>query len=401
MKIDRIRTLRLEEFPNLLYVLIDTDEGVTGLGETFIGAEAVESYIHETAAPKLLDEDPLTIEAHARRLRDVLGRNGAGVESRGSSAIDIGLWDLFGKVVGQPLYQVLGGKVRDQVRMYNTCAGYGYVRGAGTGVGSGNWGLPTGEPAGPYEDLQAFLTNAGELAQSLLDQGITAMKIWPFDQAAEENHGQFITAAQLKVGLEPLRLIREQVGDAMDVMLEFHSFWNTPAALRIVKAADEYDPFWYEDLLPAYETEGLRRVADRTATPLTLSETMAGLVNFEHLFASGAAAIAMVDVGWVGGVTAAKRVGNLAEAHSLPIAPHDCTGPIVLATSTHLSCHLPNGFIQETVRAFYTSWYRDLVTELPRIENGMIAPPEGPGHGMELNPEVLTRADATVRTSAL
>lgn len=400
MKIHRIRTLRLAEHPNLLYVLVETDEGVVGLGETYLGAGAVEAYVHETVAPMVLGTDPLAIEDHARRLAGVLGRSGAGVESRGNSAVDIALWDLLGKVTGQPLYQLLGGRCRERVRIYNTCAGYQYVRGAGTGVGSANWGLPGEEPAGPYEDLHAFLTDAGTLAESLLDQGVTAMKIWPFDQIAEQNHGQFITNAQLREGLEPLRQVRERVGDAMDVMLEFHSMWNLPAALRITEAADEYRPFWYEDLMPTQEVDGLRRVADQTRTPLTLSETVAGTTNFRRIFGAGAAAIAMVDVGWLGGITAARRVAAIAEAHGLPIAPHDCTGPVVLATSAHLSAHFANGFIQETVRAFYTSWYRDLVVELPRVQDGTITPSSAPGHGIELQPDLFERQDAIVVDSA-
>lgn len=400
MKIHRIRTLRLAEHPNLLYVLVETDEGVVGLGETYLGAGAVEAYVHETVAPMVLGTDPLAIEDHARRLAGVLGRSGAGVESRGNSAVDIALWDLLGKVTGQPLYQLLGGRCRERVRIYNTCAGYQYVRGAGTGVGSANWGLPGEEPAGPYEDLHAFLTDAGTLAESLLEQGVTAMKIWPFDQIAEQNHGQFITNAQLREGLEPLRQVRERVGDAMDVMLEFHSMWNLPAALRITEAADEYRPFWYEDLMPTQEVDGLRRVADQTRTPLTLSETVAGTTNFRRIFGAGAAAIAMVDVGWLGGITAARRVAAIAEAHGLPIAPHDCTGPVVLATSAHLSAHFANGFIQETVRAFYTSWYRDLVVELPRVQDGTITPSSAPGHGIELQPDLFERQDAIVVDSA-
>lgn len=399
MKIQRIRTLRLPEHPNLVHVLVETDDGAVGLGETFIGAAAVEAYLHETVAPALLGADPLAIEDHFRRLAGVLGRSGAGVESRGNSAVDIALWDLFGKVTGQPLYQLLGGRSRERVRIYNTCAGYQYVRGAGTGVGTGNWGLPgegTVTQPGPYEDLRAFLTDAGTLAESLLEQGISAMKIWPFDQIAEQNHGQFITNSQLREGLEPVRQIRERVGDAMDVMLEFHSMWNLPAALRITEAADEYRPFWYEDLMPTQEVDGLRRVADQTRTPLTLSETVAGATNYRRIFEAGTAGVAMVDVGWLGGVTAARRVAAIAESHGLPIAPHDCTGPVVLATSAHLSAHFANGFIQETVRAFHTSWYRDLVLELPRIENGTITPSGAPGHGIELVPDLLTRQDAVI-----
>jgi L-alanine-DL-glutamate epimerase-like enolase superfamily enzyme len=142
VKIKTITTVRIRQFPNLLYVLVDTDEGLRGLGETFFGAEAVEAYVHETAAPLLMGQDPLRIEQHVTRLRGFLGFTGTGVETRGNSAIDVALWDLFGKTVGQPVHQLLGGRVRDRVRIYNTCAGYEYVR--GPRVESGNWGLPGG-----------------------------------------------------------------------------------------------------------------------------------------------------------------------------------------------------------------------------------------------------------------
>jgi L-alanine-DL-glutamate epimerase-like enolase superfamily enzyme len=397
LKIDQIRTLQVGEFPNLVYVLIDTDEGVSGLGETFLGAEAVASYIHETAAPILLGQDPLRIEQHAHRLRGPLGFNGTGAETRGNSAIDIALWDLFGKAVGQPIHQLLGGRVRDRIRIYNTCAGYEYGRGPYHEPRDG--GVPPGEGVGPYEDLHAFLHRPEELAESLLEQGITAMKIWPFDLIAQETGGRFITGPQLTAGLEPLRRIREAVGNRIDVMLEFHGLWNRPSAMRICAAADEFDPYWFEDLMRADDYDGLQRIAASTSTPLTLSENLAGLTTFRNLMNSGAVGVAMVDVGWVGGITESRRIAALAAAHQLPVAPHDCTGPVVLTASTHLSLHLPNALIQETVRAYYTTWYQDLVTALPSISDGEITPPEGPGLGLEINPDLLTRADAHVRTS--
>lgn len=109
----------------------------------------------------------------------------------------------------------------------------------------------------------------------------------------------------------------------------------------------------------------------------------------------------MLDLSWCGGLTEARAVAAMAEAWKLPIAPHDCTGPVVLAASTHLSLYAPNGLIQETVRAFYHGWYRELVTALPPIENGMIRAPEGPGLGLDLLPDLERRPDATVRFSRL
>ena len=139
MKVSAVETLRLGEFPNLIWVRVHTDEGVTGLGETFFGAEAVEAYIHESVAPYLLGKDPLHIDKHARALTPYVGYASGGVEGRGNSAIDIALWDLFGRWVGQPIYQLLGGPSRERIRIYNTCAGYRYVR-ARPKQEVGNWG---------------------------------------------------------------------------------------------------------------------------------------------------------------------------------------------------------------------------------------------------------------------
>src|SRR3712207_786509 len=139
---------------------------------------------------------------------------------RGNSALDIALWDLFGKATGRPLHALLGGKVRDSIHVYNTCAGYRYVR-SSRGQRSDNWGLDS--TTGPYEDLDAFLNRADELAESLLADGITGMKIWPFDQYAEKSGGQYISGPDLAAGLEPFRKIRDAVGNRIDIMVEFHS----------------------------------------------------------------------------------------------------------------------------------------------------------------------------------
>ena len=128
MKVTKVETLWLDEFPNVLWVLVHTDEGLVGLGETFFGAQAVESYIHESVAPYLIGKDPLQIDRHARSLYGYLGYRSTGVEMRGNSAIDIALWDLLGKVTNQPIYQLLGGRSRERIRIYNTCAGYRYVQ---------------------------------------------------------------------------------------------------------------------------------------------------------------------------------------------------------------------------------------------------------------------------------
>ena len=398
MKVTGIDTIRLDEFPNLLFVQVHTDGGVTGLGETFFGARAVESYIHETVAPYLLGKDPLEIDRHARGLYGYVGYRSSGAEMRGNSAIDIALWDIFGKVTGQPLYQLLGGKTRDAIRIYNTCAGYRYVR-AQPRQAVANWGIGAEKSAGPYEDLDAFLFHADELAVSLLEQGVTGMKIWPFDPYAEQSGGHYLSAPDLDRALEPFRKIRNAVGNAMDIMVEFHSLWDYPTARTICAELEQFSPYWFEDPLKADNIEVLAELARSTRVPIAASESLATRWSFREVLERGAAGIVMVDVSWTGGISEARKIANLAEIHQRPVMFHDCTGPVVLACSTHLSLNAPNALVQETVRAFYYGWYGELVTSLPPIVNGTIASPSGPGHGIELQPGLTDAAGVHVMTS--
>jgi galactonate dehydratase len=397
MKITRLETLRLGEFPNLVWLRVHTDQGVSGLGETSSAAQSVEAYLHEYVAPRVLGRDPLEIEALTRSLAGYLGWRGSGVETRAVSAFDLALWDLYGKICAQPLYQVLGGASRNAIRTYNTCAGYRYIRSAG-GQSTRNWGLD-GKSEGPYEDLDAFLHRAEELARSLLEQGITGMKIWPFDPYAESSDGQYISGPDLDKALEPFRRIRGAVGNRMDIMVEFHSLWRLPAAQKIARALAEFDTFWHEDPIRMDSLALLRQYAPHSKAPICASEVLAGRWSFKDLLETGVAGIVMFDLAWCGGISEARRVAALADAWQLPVAPHDCTGPLVYAASVHFSIHAPNALVQESVRAFYSGWYNELVTHVPKPKAGLLEKPPGPGIGCELLPQVWQRKDAAVRVS--
>ena len=398
MKITALETIRNAEFPNLLWLHVHTDEGISGLGETFFGAQAVEAYLHESVAPQLLGQDPGRIDYIARKLYGYLGFRGSGVETRGNSAIDIALWDLWGKRTGQPVYQLLGGLTREQVRVYNTCAGYRYVRQRPVQT-TDNWGLDGEE--GPYEDLDAFLNRADELALNLLQQGIQAMKIWPFDHAAENNGGLHISPAELRRALEPFEKIRKAVGDKMDIMVEFHSLWNLPTACRIAEAVKHFQPYWMEDPVKMDSLSVVGEYRQRTGLPVTASETLSYRTGYKDLLEAKAVDIVMPDLSWCGGISEAKKIATMAEAHQLPVAPHDCTGPVVLTASSHLSLNAPNALLQETVRAFYTGWYKEIVTALPIIEEGYLRLEANPGLGLELLPDFLKRNDTYRKRSEL
>lgn len=397
MKITALETIQLPHLKNIVWVRLHTDEGLIGLGETFRGADAVAEYIHKDVASLLIGRDPLEIDAISKLLTETyVGFRSSGVEMRAASAVDIALWDLFGKAVNRPIHQLLGGLSRPRIRTYNTCAGYTYNKsGARRYIGDNDT-----SDEGPYEDQIAFHRDAGALAQSLLEEGITAMKIWPFDPFAVASGGNFIHRSDLDKALLPFRQIRDTVGDQMEVMVELHSMWDLPSALAIARELQQFRPFWAEDPIKMQDPEALAIYAARSGVPVCASETVATRSQFLELLRKGAADYVMLDVSWCGGLSEAKKIATMAEAFQRPVAPHDCTGPVVFAASIHLSLNLPNAIFQESVRAYYSSWYRDLVTVMPHIADGHIHPFEGAGLGLELSPFVLDNPDAVIRRTS-
>jgi galactonate dehydratase len=413
MKITCIETIRLDDYPHLLFVGVHTDQGLIGWADTCYMADAVRGYVHEFAAPMLLGHDPLAIELHWRRLYEVIAHSvGKGAELRALSAIDVALWDVFGQATGLPVWQLLGGAARDRIRTYNTCGGPGYGRSRRGGTGYGT----DGERQGRYEDLIAFMERADELAEDLLSEGITGMKIWPFDfvvhapgawdrwrdfrGAFDPNlrslGGQSIADADLNRGLEPFRKIRKAVGDRMEIMVEGHGFWSLPAATKIARALEEFRPCWLEDLMRADDLDALAELSHSTTTPILASEYLATRYEYKSLLERRAADIVMIDPTWAGGITECKKICTMAETYMRPVAMHDCTGPFTLFAGVHLATNATNAIYQETVRAYLRVNYPELVTEVVTVEAGDILAPTKPALGTTLLPDVRGRADASV-----
>ena len=183
----------------------------------------------------------------------------------------------------------------------------------------------------------------------------------------------------------------------IDIMVEFHSLWNLPAAKKIARALEAYAPMWYEDPIRMNSPQALAEYARSTDVWVCASETLGSRWPFKDFLEKDALHVAMVDLCWTGGLTEGRKIASLAETWHRPFAPHDCIGPVGFIAAVHMSFSQPNTLIQESVRAFYRGWYNELVTVLPRIENGYVYPMEGPGLGVELQPAVFKRQDLTVR----
>ena len=400
MQIAALETIRSSDNDNLLWLVVETDTGISGLGEAFFGPGAVDTFLHEVVAPLVLGRDATRIGAINRELtRYPVGYASSGAEMRAAAALDMALWDCLGQHAGLPLHTLLGGRARDSIRIYNTCAGPHYVTKARSADVDAWFGRDRALQA--LDDLHAFEHEPERLARELLAEGITGMKIWPFDRAAFANGGVGITTAQVQEGLRVFQRIRAAVGNEMDLMVEMHALWDLTSARQIIRAVETIDPLWIEDPVRMDDTRALRELASFTRVPLLASETLAPASTFSPLIASGAPGIVCFDPGWCGGITQARAICEMAAAAQLPVAAHDCTGPIGFVAGTHLSFWAPTAMIQETVRAYVRGWYADVVTDLPPIQHGRMMPLTGPGLGTRLKPSFLESASVIRRRSSV
>ncbi|MEM7134615.1 MAG: mandelate racemase/muconate lactonizing enzyme family protein [Chloroflexota bacterium] len=393
MKISNIRTIHFATFPNITFLEVETDSGHVGLGETYYTPRTVTAYVEEVLAPMLRQSDPLQIEGFWRQAYDgshVYGNKG--VEMRALAAVDVALWDILGQHVGQPIWQLLGGTSHPEgVPVYNTCASAGYAQGTPGVARTENRPI-----ASQYRDYEAWHEDAGTLAKSLLEMDIRAMKIWPFDQFALTNRGQTISWKEVDEGLRPWKQIRDAVGLEMDVILEGHGYWALQPARRIAEALEPYKPTLLEDLMKPDNPQTLAKLRESTRTPICTSELLMNRYAVQEMLAADACDVVMTDVTWVGGITEARKIANLAEVHNMGVIFHDCTGPVTLAAALHLAVHCTNTWMQEIVRSYTLGYYLDLVDHAFVVKEGRMNAPTRAGIGLKLRPEALEREDCQI-----
>ncbi len=378
MIISQIETIRVAQFPDLIFVQVHTDTGLTGLGETWYAAATVESAIHDHFGPLLVGRDPFEIERHWQtmfRLSDHAGYGGA--ELRAISAIDVALWDIKGQSLNMPIFEIIGGGTRNRIKVYNTLGVYGEI-----------------------DEAHKVWSDPVEVARNLLDQGITGMKMSPTDFIARESDGQLLFQDDLDWALRPIREIREKLGMEIDIANDGHAKWNLPNAIRIVREMEPLRPMWHEELISPLNEEAHRRLQAVTSTPIAAAERLMTRYQHRRFIESPSARISMPDLTWTGGISEVKKIAVLASAHQKPIAPHDCVGPVNMIACAHIAMATPNVMIMEYNRAMHLGWYRDFIEPDFVIDGGFLNAPTEPGLGTRLKASVKTRSDATVRTSS-
>jgi len=366
MKITDIRAFVVDCFrTNWVFVKVYTDEGFDGVGEaTLEYKEYALLGAIEHAKEALLGKDPMRIEEHVHNLyRDAYWRGGAVLMSA-ISGIETALWDIKGKVLGVPVYELLGGKMRDSVRIYVN----GWFAGAST----------------PKE--------FGQKAAEAVKRGVTAMKWDPFGKSFLE-----ISNADLTRALECVDEVRKAVGPEVDLLIEGHGRFDVSTGIKIAKELEQFKPTFFEEPTPPDDIQALKRVRDRSPVAISAGERLYGLRSFKELFNLGAVDYVQPDVSHAGGIMELKKIAALAEAHYIPFAPHNPSGPVANAATLQLAACCINFSILEIMYSDVV-YRKDITNENLHYENGMISIPDGPGLGIILNEEECEKYPYQVHT---
>ncbi len=377
MKITKVETIYVDEFWQMCWVRIHTDSGKVGLGETWYLPKSVSAVIHEIYAPSIIGKNPMDREDIWDKLFKLSGIfTYSGAELRALSAIDIALWDLTGQELGQPIYNLLGGKVRDKIKIYNTVGSYG-----------------------KWQDNEFEKKDPVGFLMSLIDEGIDVVKAYYLNDYAEASGGNYISSKQIKEALEPLRKQRKALGDQIEIAHDGSGQWALAPAIKIGKAMDEYNIFWQEEMIHPLNSKSHLKLANEINSPVCAAERLMTRYEFREYVENGSAEIVMPDLIWTGGISETKKIATLADTYQTPIAPHDWTGPINVFACAHISMNCQNVMLQETNRAYYKGWYDKFIEPNIVVKDGYLLAPEGPGLGTQLKKSVFERSDVHIEES--
>lgn len=355
MKITDVKTFVVDCFrTNWVFVKVYTDEGITGVGEgTLEYKEHALCGAIKHLKNYLLGKDPRRIERLYHDIyRDAYWRGGAVLMSA-LSAVECALWDILGKSLGVPVYQLLGGKANEDCRIYVN----GWFAGAKT----------------PAE--------FAEKAKIAVKKGVTAMKWDPFGK----NYLQ-ISNAELTNALECVAAVREAVGDKIDLLIEGHGRFDVPTGIKIAKELEQFKPMWFEEPVPPNNLEALKAVREKSPVAISAGERLYTRFDYNELFRTRACDYIQPDVSHAGGIMELKKIAAIAEANYIPFAPHNPSGPIANAATLQLAACCPNFCILEIM--YSDVEYRKYITNENLVyENGRIRIGDKPGLGIELNEE--------------
>jgi gluconate/galactonate dehydratase len=393
MRIKSVRTAVVEANYDWTYVRIEADNGLTGLGESFF-APGLTGMIRDLRGV-LLGEDPRDVDRLFRRLQRAASGAGSvsGIVYNAITGIEAALLDLVGKSLGAPIWQLLGGRFRSEVRTYADCH-------AGVGLESVGPAMEARRPAW-FREASAALEESESLApeayaaraKAAVAQGFDALK-FDLDAGADPNEGQLraLTNGEIEDMAARVRAVREAVGPEVDLALDCHWRYPLPDVIRIARAMEPFGLFWLEDPVPPFNVRSFLTLRQSTSVPLCTGENLFLRHGFRELIENQAVHLISPDLQKVGGLLEARRIADHADMYDLLVAPHCIASPIGTLASAHLCAAIPNFAVLEFHGQDVPFW-DEMLTGQPRplIRNGRIQVPEGPGLGAELNEAVARK----------
>ena len=360
MKITGLTTFLVP--PRWCFLRIDTDEGITGWGEPVLEGRAhtVAAAVGELA-DLLVGKDPFLIEEHWTVMYRAGFYRGGGIHMSAIAGIDQALWDIKGKAFNVPVHQLLGGQLRDRIRVYSWIGG--------------------DRPA-----------DTAAMAQECGAKGFTAVKM----NATEEM--QFVDSHEkIDAVLERVGAIREAMGPHFGIGVDFHGRVHRPMAKVLAKALEPYKLMFIEEPVLSEHAEALKEIANHCSTPIALGERLYSRWDFKRILSDGYVDIIQPDPSHAGGITETRKIAAMAEAYDVALALHCPLGPIALAACLQLDAVCYNAFIQEQSLGIHYNQTNDLLDYLtdPTVfayKDGHVAIPQGPGLGIEVNEEYVVRA---------
>jgi L-alanine-DL-glutamate epimerase-like enolase superfamily enzyme len=402
VKITRLKTAVVEGNFDWTFVRLETDEGLRGLGECFFAPGLTAMLC--SLEPLLLGEDPRDVHRLFRKLQ--LSTSGAGsvagIIYNAISGIEAALWDLTGQALGVPIYRLLGGKFRDQVRIYADCHGGEALESLDEILRSrpASWvAEDSGHKARNYygernEEPPASPEEYRRQALAKRAEGFTALK-FDLDVPGTEGidlHNRVLTNRGIDHMVSLIGAVHDAVGQNTDIAVDCHWRYN---ASDVIKIAHELEPFrllWLEDPVPPSNASALKEVSSRVRVPIATGENLFLFEGFQEIIAGYAVSVVTPDLQKVGGLAVAQTIAQFADVHTMPVAPHNISSPVGTVAAAHFCTAIPNFLVLE-YHASEVPFWNDLVEGLPKplIQDGHIKVPDLPGLGVTLNEEVARR----------
>jgi galactonate dehydratase len=367
-----------------VFAKVETDEGIVGYGEGTRHAGPVIAEAIRWLEPHVVGTSPFDIESLYATLFKATHYVWGSVFSCAITAIETALWDIMGKATGKPVYDLIGGKVWDDVRLYSHIGG-----------GSQIIRMDLGEGSAAADDFGAIK----ERAQDLVSRGFTCVKTfqanrYQITKGSAARLGDFwpnmhMDRDDIQATARKVEFIRQQVGEGVEITFDAHGL-NAVSALRLAKALEPLDLLWYEEPVHPFNLSALKQLRAETSIPIAMSERLHASTEFAEVIDTDAVDVVMVDVQWCGGVSQAKKIAAIAESRYLPITLHNCNSPLASIINAHIAVTLPN-FISMEFMDPDVPWRDEIITEPLRVKEGRLELNDKPGWGVDINEEMLAR----------